>query len=120
MNKRTSRLRGWFSCVSKHVFLFASYTPNRLAPIICLDAECNTYSLRSRTTIHILIGKSTGLAISEPIYLGSHPLNIGHSDPISPGYILIRHCPILIYAELILNGDPKAYLETVTEYKPLD
>lgn len=24
------------------------------------------------------------------------------------------------YAELILNGDPKAYLETVTEYKPLD
>ena len=24
------------------------------------------------------------------------------------------------YAELILNGDPKAYLETVTEYKTLD
>ena len=24
------------------------------------------------------------------------------------------------YAELILNGDPKAYLETVTEYKRLD
>lgn len=24
------------------------------------------------------------------------------------------------YAELILNGDPEAYLKTVTEYKPLD
>ena len=24
------------------------------------------------------------------------------------------------YAELILNGDPKAYLKAVTEYKPLD
>ena len=24
------------------------------------------------------------------------------------------------YADLILNGDPKTYLETVTEYKPLD
>ena len=24
------------------------------------------------------------------------------------------------YADLILNGDPEAYLQTVTEYKPLD
>lgn len=24
------------------------------------------------------------------------------------------------YAELILNGDPRTYLETVTEYKPWD
>ena len=24
------------------------------------------------------------------------------------------------YADLILNGDPEAYLKTVTEYKPLD
>lgn len=24
------------------------------------------------------------------------------------------------YADLILNGDPKTYLKTVTEYKPLD
>ena len=24
------------------------------------------------------------------------------------------------YADLILNGDPKTYLRTVTEYKPLD
>ena len=24
------------------------------------------------------------------------------------------------YADLILNGDPKAYLKNVTEYKPLD
>ncbi len=24
------------------------------------------------------------------------------------------------YADLILNGDPKMYLKTVTEYKPLD
>ena len=24
------------------------------------------------------------------------------------------------YAELILNGNPEAYLKTVTEYKPLD
>ena len=24
------------------------------------------------------------------------------------------------YAELILNGDPKAYLKTVTDYTPLD
>ena len=24
------------------------------------------------------------------------------------------------YAELILNGDPKTYLKTVTEYKPMD
>ena len=24
------------------------------------------------------------------------------------------------YAELILNGDPEAYLKAVTEYKPLD
>ena len=26
----------------------------------------------------------------------------------------------LAYAELILNGDPKTYLKTVTEYKSLD
>lgn len=26
----------------------------------------------------------------------------------------------MAYAELILNGDPEAYLKTVTEYKPLD
>lgn len=24
------------------------------------------------------------------------------------------------YAKLVLNGDPKTYLKTVTEYKPLD
>lgn len=24
------------------------------------------------------------------------------------------------YAELVLNGDPKTYLKSVTEYKPLD
>ncbi|MBO5395520.1 MAG: hypothetical protein J6A97_01430 [Clostridia bacterium] len=32
---------------------------------------------------------------------------------------LIYNDPIA-YAELILNGDPEAYLKTVTEYKPLD
>ena len=26
----------------------------------------------------------------------------------------------LAYADLILNGDPQAYLKAVTEYKPLD
>lgn len=26
----------------------------------------------------------------------------------------------LAYADLILNGDPRAYLKTVTGYKPLD
>ena len=32
---------------------------------------------------------------------------------------LIYNDPVA-YAELILNGDPEAYLKTVTEYKPLD
>ena len=32
---------------------------------------------------------------------------------------LIYNDPIA-YAELILNGDPKTYLKTVTEYKPMD
>ena len=32
---------------------------------------------------------------------------------------LIYNDPIA-YAELILNGDPEAYLKSVTEYKPLD
>ena len=32
---------------------------------------------------------------------------------------LIYNNPVA-YAELILNGDPEAYLKTVTEYKPLD
>lgn len=32
---------------------------------------------------------------------------------------LIYNAPAA-YAELILNGDPEAYLKTVTEYKPLD
>ena len=27
---------------------------------------------------------------------------------------------LLGYADLILNGDPKAYLKNVTDYKPLD
>ena len=31
---------------------------------------------------------------------------------------LIYNDPVA-YAELILNGDPEAYLKTVTEYKPL-
>ena len=32
---------------------------------------------------------------------------------------LIYNDPVS-YADLILNGDPKAYLKNVTEYKPLD
>ena len=32
---------------------------------------------------------------------------------------LIYNDPIA-YADLVLNGDPEAYLKTVTEYKPLD
>ena len=32
---------------------------------------------------------------------------------------LIYNDPIA-YADLVLNGDPKTYLKTVTEYKPLD
>ena len=32
---------------------------------------------------------------------------------------LIYNAP-LEYADLILNGDPEAYLKVVTEYKPLD
>ena len=32
---------------------------------------------------------------------------------------LIYNAP-LEYADLVLNGDPKAYLKAVTEYKPLD
>ena len=32
---------------------------------------------------------------------------------------LIYNDPVA-YAELILNGDPEAYLKTITEYKPLD
>ena len=27
---------------------------------------------------------------------------------------------LVAYADLVLNGDPEAYLKTVTEYKPLD
>ena len=34
------------------------------------------------------------------------------------GY-LIYNDP-LAYADLVLNGDPEAYLKAVTEYKPLD
>ena len=34
------------------------------------------------------------------------------------GY-LVYNDPVA-YAELILNGDPKAYLKTVTKYKSLD
>ena len=32
---------------------------------------------------------------------------------------LIYNAP-LEYADLMLNGEPEAYLKTVTEYKPLD
>ena len=32
---------------------------------------------------------------------------------------LIYNDPVA-YVDLILNGDPETYLETVTEYKPLD
>ncbi len=32
---------------------------------------------------------------------------------------LIYNDPVA-YADLILNGDPEAYLKNVTEYKPLD
>ena len=32
---------------------------------------------------------------------------------------LIYNDPVA-YSKLILNGDPEAYLKTVTEYKPLD
>ena len=32
---------------------------------------------------------------------------------------LIYNAP-LAYADLVLNGDPEAYLKAVTEYKPLD
>ena len=32
---------------------------------------------------------------------------------------LIYNAP-LEYADLVLNGDPEAYLKAVTEYKPMD
>ncbi len=32
---------------------------------------------------------------------------------------LVYNAP-LEYADLVLNGDPKRYLKTVTEYRPLD
>ena len=32
---------------------------------------------------------------------------------------LIYNDPVA-YADLVLNGDPQAYLKTVTEYRPLD
>ena len=34
-------------------------------------------------------------------------------------YYLIYNDPIA-YADLVLNGDPEAYLKAVTEYKPID
>ena len=45
--------------------------------------------------------------IADNMYQRSEPDYLIYNDPLA-------------YAELILNGDPEAYLKTVTEYKPLD
>ena len=50
----------------------------------------------------------TGLsAIADNMYQRSELDYLIYNDPAA-------------YAELILNGDPEAYLKAVTEYKPLD
>ena len=46
-------------------------------------------------------------AIADNMYQRSELDYLIYNDPVA-------------YAELILNGDPEAYLKTVTEYKPLD
>ena len=45
--------------------------------------------------------------VADNIYQRSELDYLIYNDPIG-------------YADLILNGDPEAYLKTVTEYKPLD
>ena len=45
--------------------------------------------------------------IAENMYQRSELDYLIYNDPLS-------------YADLILNGDPKAYLKAITEYKPLD
>ena len=45
--------------------------------------------------------------VADNMYQRSEPDYLIYNDPVA-------------YAELILNGDPEAYLKTVTEYKPMD
>lgn len=45
--------------------------------------------------------------VTDNMYQRSEPDYLIYNDPIA-------------YADLVLNGDPEAYLKTVTEYKPLD
>lgn len=45
--------------------------------------------------------------VAENMYQRSELDNLIYNDPLA-------------YADLILNGDPQAYLKAVTEYKPLD
>ena len=45
--------------------------------------------------------------VADNMYQRSEPDYLIYNDPLA-------------YADLVLNGNPEAYLKSVTEYKPLD
>ena len=68
---------------------------------VCVELKFSDGSMIAIDTIAVENG------IADNMYQRSELDYLIYNDPIA-------------YAELILNGDPEAYLKTVTEYKPLD
>ena len=71
-----------------------------------MDTACVELKMADGTMISIDC-TSVENEIAENMYQRSELDYLSYNDPVA--------C-----AELILNGDPEAYLKTVTEYKPLD
>ena len=70
-----------------------------------MDTACVELKMADGTMISIDC-TSVENEIAEKMYQRSELDYLSYNDPVA-------------YAELILNGDPEAYLKTVTEYKPL-
>ena len=71
-----------------------------------MDTACVELKMADGTMISIDC-TSVENEIAENMYQRSELDYLSYNDPVA-------------YAELILNGDPEAYLKTVTEYKSLD
>ncbi len=77
-----------------------------LSCIFNIDTACVELRYADGTMISIYaVGVENEVA--EDMYQRSELDRLIYSDPVG-------------YADLILNGDPRAYLRDVTEYKPLD
>ena len=71
-----------------------------------MDSGCVELKFNNGSTIAINY-TAVENEVADNMYQRSEPDYLIYNDPLA-------------YADLVLNGNPEAYLKSVTEYKPLD